>query len=367
MAAKNRFLFIDEFRGLIGVMMALGHSGEYFNSLWKSFDMVDPLFPDAGQFALRYMGFLCAPGFLVMNGAMTWLAFGRRLRAGETPAQARWDLIQRGLFLVLVQWLWVNAAWGGFQRVRLDHLGIIATIGLTMLLLTPLVTWPWWGRLLVALGVTAAQPFLLRVPYDVEGWQHYPVQLLWASGDFTLYPLLPWFALGAVGSVMAVFWFDRWRDPGERTRKTLLIGFALVALAAALRWWGGPFFNLTPRGDPFGWQFLMMQKYPPETTHQIWFAGSVIFMVGVFSLLSERAPLLTRWLGVVGRVPLFFYAVHIPLLALATRRLGLVPYREWGVTGALLGWLGLLAVMWPLAWWFGGVKRRAKNWFIRMI
>lgn len=367
MAARERFLFIDEFRGLIGVMMALGHSGEYLNALWKNFDMVDPLFASSDQFALRYMGFLCAPGFLMMNGAMTWWTFRRRRAAGETPAQARWDLIQRGLFLVLVQWLWVNAAWGGFQRVRLDHLGIIATIGLTMVLLTPLVTWSWWGRLLAALGALAAHPFLLRIPYDPATWRRYPMELLVTSGDFTLYPLLPWFALGAIGSVMAVFWFERWTDPAARTRNTLLVGLGLVALAVALRQWGAWPLNFTPAGRFLGWQFLMMQKYPPELTHQIWFAGAVIFMVGVFSFVSARAPFLTRWLGVVGRVPLFFYAVHIPLLALVTRRLGLVPYREWGVPGAMLGWVALLGVMLPLAWWFGGVKRRSKNWFIRMI
>jgi uncharacterized membrane protein len=365
MADRNRFRFIDEFRGLIGIMMALGHSGEYLNALWKSFDMVDPCFPDGGQFALRYMGYLCAPGFLMMNGAMTYWTFKRRRAAGETPAQARWDLVQRGLFLVLVQWIWVNAAWGGFARLRLDHLGIIATIGMTMLLLAPLAAWPWWARLIPAVAITVVHPLLLRIPYDTTGWQKYPMQLFVTSGDFNLYPVLPWFALGATGSVMAYFWFERWREPGLRTRRSLALGAGLVLLAWALRLWGGDYANIFPSGPFLSWSFFLVQKYPPQLTHQLWFAGAVIFMVGVFSWLSERTRL-THWLGVVGRVPLFFYAVHIPLLALATRRLG-VPYREWGVLGSLLGWLCLLAIMLPLAWWFGGVKRRSKSWFVRMI
>jgi hypothetical protein len=37
------------------------------------------------------------------------------------------------------------------------------------------------------------------------------------------------------------------------------------------------------------------------------------------------------------------------------------------VVESLLVWGGLLAVMGPLAIWFAGVKRRHKNWFIRMI
>ena len=70
MAERKRFTFIDEFRGLVGVMMALGHSNYYFNSAWLSLDPLDPFFDNIPQFLLRYMGYLCAPGFLMMNGAM---------------------------------------------------------------------------------------------------------------------------------------------------------------------------------------------------------------------------------------------------------------------------------------------------------
>ena len=34
---------------------------------------------------------------------------------------------------------------------------------------------------------------------------------------------------------------------------------------------------------------------------------------------------------------------------------------------SLLVWIGLLVVMYPLAIWFGGVKRRNKSWIIKMI
>ena len=104
--------------GLVGVLMLLGHSSYYFNSIWTQLDPLDPLFGSWGQFALRYMGYICAPGFLMMNGAMVWYSYHRR-RAGGTPdAQARWHLIQRGLFLVVVQMLWVNSSWGGFRQLK---------------------------------------------------------------------------------------------------------------------------------------------------------------------------------------------------------------------------------------------------------
>jgi len=366
---KLRFTFIDEFRGLVGIMMALGHAQYYMNSAWLSLDPIDPFFDNTPQFLIRYMGYLCAPGFLMMNGAMVYWAFHRRLRKGMSLGRARWDFVQRGLFLMAVQWIWVNAAWSGFQYLRLDHLGIIATIGFSMILLAFMAHWPWWHRLVVAAACFFVHPFLLQIPYDHDSWLHYPMQFFVDSGDFNKYPIIPWFALACVGSVMAHFWFTVWtnrRRPLERAHKSVLIGLALVVLAMGLRDWGISYANLFPSHGWFSYSFFLVQKYPPSLTHQIWFTGAVIFMVGVFAWVDHYWPLL-RPLAVVGKVPLFYYCVHIPLLAIVFRRLELLPYHGGAVTESLYTWFGLLAVMYPLAIWFGGVKRRSQNWFIRMI
>ena len=258
---KLRFTFIDEFRGLVGVMMALGHAQYYMNAAWLSFDPIDPFFDNTPQFLLRYMGYLCAPGFLMMNGAMTWWAFRRRRKKGMGVGRARWDFIQRGLFLVAVQWLWVNASWGGFERLRLDHMGIIATIGVSMILVAFMGEWKWWQRLGVAAACFFVHPLLLRIPYDHDGWAHVPMQFLIDSGDFTKYPLIPWFALATVGSVMAHFWFTVWTDsrkPDERAYKSMLIGLVLVLVAFGLRDWGSSYANLFPSEGWFTYSFFLV-------------------------------------------------------------------------------------------------------------
>ena len=366
---RLRFAFIDEFRGLVGIMMALGHAQYYMNAAWLSFDPIDPFFDNTAQFALRYMGYLCAPGFLVMNGAMVYWAFLRRRKKGMSRGRATWDFVQRGLFLVAVQWLWVNQSWSGFARFAGAHLGIIATIGISMILVALIVHWKWWQRLAVAGACVVVHPLLLKIPYDHDSWVHYPMQFFVDAGDFTKYPLIPWFALACVGSVMAHFWFTAWTDrrkPDERAHKSMLVGLVLVLLAWGLRDWGTSFANLFPSEGWFTYSFLLVQKYPPSVTHQFWFAGAVIFMVGLFAWIDHRWPVL-RPLAVVGRVPLFYYCVHIPILAIVFRRLEWLPYHAGGVVDSLLVWFGLLAVMAPLAIWFGRVKRRSKNWFIRMI
>jgi uncharacterized membrane protein len=364
MAAKERFHFIDQFRGLIGVMMALGHSNYYFNHVWFAFDYRDPFFNSTGQFWLRYMGYLCAPGFLMMNGAMVYWAFKRRIKSGATVRHARWDFITRGLFLIAVQVVWVNASWGGFKGLRLDHISIIATIGISMILLAFMIDWKWWARALLAGVLFFSHPFLLKIPYDLKSWTHFPMQLFVDSGKFNLYPVIPWFALALVGSVMAHMWFEKWQSHAERSTKSMVIGITLMLIGMLIRV-GRGYGNLLPYSDFFSWSFFLDQKYPPSLFHQFWFSGAVIFLVGLFCRIGMHSNIL-KPLGTIGKVPLFFYAVHIPLLAIFTKRLGFF-YREGAVLESFIGLACLLVVMYPLAIWFGGVKRRTNNRIIKMI
>ncbi len=364
MGEKARITYIDAFRGLVGVMMALGHSNYYFNSAWLSLDPIDPFFDNTPQFLLRYMGYLCAPGFLMMNGAMVHYVFQRRLSKGAEVAAIRWGFIQRGLFLVAVQLVWVNSSWGGFSRLRLGHLGIIATIGLSMVLLALIARWSWQARASVAAAIFLVHPFLLNIPYDHDAPVHYLMQFLVDAGDFNKYPLLPWFALAIVGSVMAHFWFEAWQDPGRRARNSLITGLVLIGLAWGVRA-GAGFGNIFAWDTFFSYSFFLVQKYPPSLAHQLWFSGAVVFMVGVFDLICQRSNVLYP-LTKVGQVPLFFYTVHIPLLAIFARRFGFF-YHEGAVGESLLGWAILLVLMYPLVLWFGGVKKRSRAWLIRMI
>jgi uncharacterized membrane protein len=363
---KKRFEFIDQFRGLVGIMMALGHSSYYFNGIWKHLDPLDPLFGSFGQFALRYMGYLCAPGFLMMNGAMTWFSYHRRRLRGATDWQARWHLIQRGLFLVLVQITWVNSSWSGFRTLRLGHLGIIASIGIAMCFMTLLVNTSWKTRLAVGLGVFAIHPLLLTIPYDPEvTWQRVVMQTFIDSGEFNKYPVIPWFGFAVMGSVMASGWLQSWKSTRERITKSLVIGLVSFGLAVLVRS-GRGYGNIWPFSEIGHYSFFLDQKYPPSLYHNLWFFGAVVVVMAGIIALGSRIPVLVRPLGVVGRVPLFFYGTHIALLGIFSKRMHLY-YREGAVAESFIGLAILLAVMFPLSIWFGGVKARSKNYIIRMI
>jgi uncharacterized membrane protein len=363
---NRRFHFIDQFRGLVGVMMLLGHSSYYFNSIWTQLDPLDPLFGSYGQFALRYMGYLCAPGFLMMNGAMVWYSYTRRRAAGRSDANAKWHLLQRGLFLVLVQVLWVNSSWSGFASFRPGHLGIIACIGISMCLLTLVVNTRWQLRLALALVLFGVHPLLLRIPYDPHsGWEKIVMQTFVDSGEFNKYPVIPWLGMALMGSVMAVGWLGSWKT----TRRSVLMSLGIAAVAMALATvvrLGGGYGNITPFSDFGHYSFFLDQKYPPSLYHVLWFFGAVVAGVAVIQLIGRIAPQLPRPLGMIGRVPLFFYCVHIAILGIFSKRLDIY-YREGGVTASLVGLLIMLVVMLPLTAWFGGVKRRSRNYIIKMI
>ena len=144
----------------------------------------------------------------------------------------------------------------------------------------------------------------------------------------------------------------------------MIVGLALVAAAWVVRF-GHGFGNIFAWDGFFSYSFFLVQKYPPSLAHQLWFCGAVIFMVGLFDFIAQRSGILGP-LDKVGQVPLFFYMVHIPLLAIFTRRLGFY-YQQGGVTESLIGWVALLVVMAPLVLWFGRVKKKNRSWLIRMI
>jgi uncharacterized membrane protein len=363
---KQRFEFIDQFRGLIVILMLVDHSSYYFNSIWEQIDPLDPLFDSWGQFALRYAGYLCAPGFLMMAGAMVWWSWHRRIEKGTTDRTARWHLIQRGLFLILVQVTWVNSSWGGFSEFKPWHIGIIACIGISIILLALIVNWHWLLRIFTGLAILLIHPILLRIPYDPEvTWARVLMQTFIDAGEFNKYPVLPWFALAVLGSGMATGWLLIWKT--DKIRIYWSIGIAAVALLISIVVrMGRGYGNIFPFSDFGSYSFYFDQKYPPSLYISLWFFAWVVLGVGGFIAIGKLAPKLLLVFSIPGKVPLFFYCMHIAIMGVFVKRLDLF-YREGGVVASLIGVAVMLVIMLPLCNWFYAVKKRSKNFIIRMI
>ncbi|MCW8803240.1 MAG: hypothetical protein OQK57_02490, partial [Ignavibacteriaceae bacterium] len=108
------------------------------------------------------------------------------------------------------------------------------------------------------------------------------------------------------------------------------------------------------------------QKYPPSLFFSLWFFGCSLVVIGIIIAINKLIPKLFLVFDITGKVALFFYCMHIAILGVFSKRIGLY-YREGEVTETLIGVLIMLIVMVPLSKWFYKVKSRSKNFIIKMM
>jgi uncharacterized membrane protein len=191
---------------------------------------------------------------------------------------------------------------------------------------------------------------------------------------YAFYPLIPW-----LGVMSAGYCFGRLYDleAGVRQRWLLRLGFGAVVAFALLRA-ANIYGNLTPwvrQPSPVFTllSFLDVTKYPPSLCYLLLTLGTGLVMLAVFERWSPRwiQPLLAY-----GRVPFFYYILHIPLihgLAWMTNvvRFGRgdfspvsgTPPPEAGfsllMTYAI--WAAIVASFYPACRWFVGFKQRRRD------
>jgi uncharacterized membrane protein len=124
-------------------------------------------------------------------------------------------------------------------------------------------------------------------------------------------------------------------------------------------------------GDPAPWRsphavlsFLNTEKYPPSLLFLMMTLGPAIALLPQLDRLAPTR--LGRIIAVFGRVPLFFYIVHLYLV----HALGILI--TFVVTGSLNGdgfdlwvvyaaWLVAITALYPACRWFSGVKARGRS------
>ncbi|MFZ0817115.1 MAG: hypothetical protein WAM78_16455, partial [Candidatus Sulfotelmatobacter sp.] len=192
------------------------------------------------------------------------------------------------------------------------------------------------------------------------------------------YALIPWVGVTAVGYGLGQIY--RW--PAERRTALLLpLGIGLTAAFVILR-----VINLY--GDPLPWttqrspvftvlSFLNTNKYPPSLLYLLMTLGPALIFLRV---VDSGTP---RWLQpalIVGKVPMFYYLLHIPLIHLLAvavcyiryghiywmfespglRQFPITPPPGWGYALPIvyLLWALVVITLYPLCRWFADLKRR---------
>ena len=333
----------------------------------------------AGIFFTRWVTHFCAPGFVFFAGTAAFL-HGRRLG----PAGLARYLLTRGALLVALELTLIRFFWtfdvsyaNGFLLA-----GVIWMLGWCMIALAVMVRFPpaiigWAGVAIVAL-----QQLFSRVPALLPEGARAAVGPLWefvypagfeAPGMQVLYVLVPW-----VGVMMAGYGFGpiMVRDAAARDRLLVRLGVALTALfliGAGV---------LAARADgarPFVFRLLDQQKYPASPLFLLMTLGPMIALLPFAGRTRDRV---TGAIAIIGRVPLFYYLLHILLIHVSALVVNMIrtgatqaqfyataPYawmpeeQRWSLGLLYLVFALDVTVLFVACRWYAGVKaRRPGSW-----
>lgn len=393
LGAGGRLASIDIIRGAVMVLMAIDHARVYSGLPSGG--------PTPGLFFTRWVTHFCAPAFVFLAGTSAFF-YGRKHR--DLPR----FLFTRGAWLVLIELTLIRVAWT-FNLDFAHYLmaGVIWAIGCCMILMAALARLPvpavgTIGLLIVA-GHNVADPVFFRLvsalPESGLAWLWKILYFGFFGGPIALgsggprlvvlYSIVPWIGVMAAGYAFGAIMAS---DPQRRRRLCFRIGLSATALFLVLRG-----FNLY--GDPMPWggaadgsgdrpampalfAFLNTNKYPASFSFLLMTLGPT---VALLPALEAARGTIARWLALFGRVPFFFYFLHIPLihaLALVVSRVRLGEVSPWLFANHPMGnppapdgyvWsLGLLYAVWaaaivPLYFacrWFADLKAGRKDWWL---
>jgi len=336
---KNRIKNLDILKGFVMILMALDHTRDYFHA--DSF-VFDPTNIDKSNiliFLTRWVTHFCAPAFSMLAGVSAFI-MGQK----KTKAELSAFLLKRGLWLVFIELTVVNFAW--FFDISFGTIGLITiwSLGVSMIVLSALVYLPLGGILAFSIALIFGHNLLDSI--------HFGGNVIWAilhefyfydfNNGFTFfvgYPLIPWIAVMSLGYCFGAL-YKKEVEPSKRSNILNFIGISAVLLFLVLR-----AFNLY--GNPDYWavqqtleksimSFLNVEKYPPSLLYLLITLGlSLLFLANSEKLKGK----IVDFFSTFGRVPFFFYIIHIYVIHFAA--IFAAGFTGFGWTAMFLdGWVG---------------------------
>ena len=383
---RRRVESVDVVRGIVMILMALDHVRDFFGTADNPTNVAQA---SAALFFTRWVTHLCAPTFFLLTGVGAYLARHRR-----TTGELSRFLLTRGLWLIVLELTVLRCFGYQFNAdYRVTMLVILWALGWAMIVLSVLVRLPVAAAAAFGVVLVTAHNFFDGVRATSFGafaplWTMLHAQGFVSSDPshvvFVAYPLVPWIGVTAAGYGLG----EVFAWPAERRRPFLLrLGVALTLAFVVVR-----FVNVF--GDPFPWSaqrsmgrtllsFLNATKYPPSLAYLLMTLGPALLLLRA---LDRGTPATLHPALTFGKVPLFYFLLHLPLIHLLAVAFCAVRYHAvhwmfespsldrypftrppgWGyslpVVYAL--WIGLVLALYPVCRWFADVKRRRADWWL---
>lgn len=380
---KQRENSIDLLRAVVMVLMALDHVRDFYGNGARPTDLATTT---PALFFTRWITHFCAPVFVFTAGTAAFLTSSRKPR----PVLSRF-LLTRGLWLVFLELTVVRFAWIFDPGWHFVFLQVIWAIGVSMIALAAMVRLGMSSRAIGVVGVAIVALHNLLDGVRAESFGRFaslwrlvhepgPIDDLVHTRSIAAYPVLPWIGVMACG-----YAFGEWMrlPPDARRRRLVRVGLALVALFVVVR-------AINVYGDPEAWStqprgliftvisFLDCEKYPPSLDYLSMTLGPSIAILPLLDRPLGRVERgIERTIVVFGRVPLFYYvlhllAIHVIAVFVDARREGVraifriymrdpIGFPLWGV---YLTWIAIVALLWWPCRWFADVKARRRDWWL---
>jgi uncharacterized membrane protein len=313
-SGKGRVASIDVLRGFVIIFMILDHTREFFGAGGMNpRDTSAPLL-----FLTRWISHFCAPVFVLLAGVSVWLYLQNHDRLMIT----RIYLLIRGFWLIFLELTLICFFWSFDWTFKLVILQVIWVFGFGFVALSFLVGFP--SGILAAIGGTMMvmndrlQP--LSSPWISDKLSDILFTLLSKPDHFflpsgievlVLYPLIPWVGLMVFGFGLGPLFTPKSYNP----KIFVALGIYFISFFLILRLTGMD-------GDTKHWlnqesilrsilSFIDCEKYPPSLQFFLMTLGPTFLLYPLITFLHRK---LASVLQTFGRVPMFVYVTHLPLL-----------------------------------------------------
>ena len=384
----TRIESIDLLRGLVMILMALDHVRDYFHADAFMYNPVDISKTDGLVFFTRWITHFCAPVFVFLAGTSAFLVGSRRGK-GELSA----FLLKRGLWLIVLEVTVVNFAWLFNIHFQLILCTVIWALGIGMISLAAFIHLPLRAIIVVGFLLIVGHNALDAVHVAGEGADAVGWALLHEARGFSFpafflyigYPVIPWIGIMLLGYSLGTQ-FQAGADANKRHRLLVTAGIAAIVLFVVLRW-------TNAYGDPVSWttqadgvhtflSFMNVAKYPPSLLYILATLGPAMLFLAFAEKYNGR---LAQYMIALGRVPMFYYILHLYLIHLLAVAAALATgydvsdmiFSTWvtdsanlkgygfslGVT--YLVWIGVVLALFPLCLWYDRYKSTHRNqWWL---
>jgi uncharacterized membrane protein len=386
--SRGRLESIDFVRGLVMVIMAIDHVRDFFTSV--RFEPEDLARTWAALFITRWITHFCAPLFFFLAGTGAYF-YGMRRRKGEL-SKFLWT---RGLWLVVLEFTVVGTAWTFV--IPWGFFGVIWALGASMIILAAVARLPVGWIAWLSIAVICLHDLVDKVrpaQFGAWGWVWGILHVkggvqIFGVGEFVLFPLVPWCAVMAAG-----YAFGALLQRSDRRVWMKRIGLAMTVAFIVLRLtnlYGNPpalrggvtpgDWHIQPTVEKTLILFLDAEKYPPSLQFLLMTLGPSLILLGWLD-----GKKISRWwrpVLVFGRVPMFFYVLHLYLihaLAVVVAMLMHQPY-AWllhggfwffdlpegyghGLPFVYLIWAVVIVLLYFPCRWFAELKQRRRDWWL---